>query len=321
MSEMSADEAEIFALIMRVRHAAATHDQAVLSECWLQAPYSARWNASRVGGLFVWQGWDEISERIVQSLTDEKGMPRPIDTAEIANLNIRVSGDIGWVTFTRSYPGVPAHRAGPDAAHHIRIVERHGGRWKLVFNGFLDPGLGRPDIASIRLSADGMVIWMDAAARVLMAEQDDLVVRNGKLRLRHTGGNARLESAVRWAATHNRGMVPGRGVLPLVLEAGEGVPARIWWVIAEGGAIYFTFPPAGGHDQRLDAAAAAYNLSAAQRVVAGRIVAGLALPEIAEAMGVTVSTVRTHLDRIFEKVGVRNQTALVRVLLSAAAPL
>lgn len=321
MSEMSADEAEIFALVMRVRHAAAAQDHATLSDCWLHAPYAARWNASRVGGLFVWQGWDEIAERSLQSMADDKAAPRPIHTAEIANLNIRVSGDMGWVTFTRSYPGVPAHRAGPDAAHHIRIVERHDGKWKFVFNGFLDPGLGRRDIASIRLAPDATVIWMEPAAEALVAEQDDLVVRNGKLRLRHSGADARLQAAVRWAATHNRGMVPGRGALPLVLEAGEGLPARIWWVIAEGGAIYFTFPPVGGHDQRLDAAAAAYSLSAAQRIVAGHIVAGLTLPEIAAAMGVTASTARTHLDRVFEKAGVRNQTALVRVLLSAAAPI
>ena len=72
--------------------------------------------------------------------------------------------------------------------------------------------------------------------------------------------------------------------------------------------------------QRLDGAAAVYNLSRAQRLVAGYIVDGHALPDIAEAMGITVSTVRTHLERIFVKTGVRNQTALVRVLLSVGAP-
>ncbi len=55
--------------------------------------------------------------------------------------------------------------------------------------------------------------------------------------------------------------------------------------------------------------------SAAQRIAADHIAAASTLPEIAAAMGVTASTARTHLDRVFEKAGVRNQTALVRVLL------
>ena len=36
-------------------------------------------------------------------------------------------------------------------------------------------------------------------------------------------------------------------------------------------------------------------------------------------MGTTESTARTHLNRVFDKTGVRTQPALVRVLLSAPA--
>ena len=67
-------------------------------------------------------------------------------------------------------------------------------------------------------------------------------------------------------------------------------------------------------------AAVVYGLSPAQKLVAGHIVAGLSIGEIAEAMQIKPNTVRTHLDRIFEKTGVRNQTALVRVLLSIVTP-
>jgi DNA-binding CsgD family transcriptional regulator len=37
-------------------------------------------------------------------------------------------------------------------------------------------------------------------------------------------------------------------------------------------------------------------------------------------LGITANTARTHLDRIFDKTGVRTQPALVRALLSVAAP-
>jgi len=55
--------------------------------------------------------------------------------------------------------------------------------------------------------------------------------------------------------------------------------------------------------------------------LAALVVEGLALAEIARRMGVTVNTARTHLNRVFDKVGVRTQSALVRVLLTAIAPL
>jgi DNA-binding CsgD family transcriptional regulator len=42
--------------------------------------------------------------------------------------------------------------------------------------------------------------------------------------------------------------------------------------------------------------------------------------EIAAMLGITANTARTHLDRIYDKTGVRTQPALVRALFSVAAP-
>jgi DNA-binding CsgD family transcriptional regulator len=47
---------------------------------------------------------------------------------------------------------------------------------------------------------------------------------------------------------------------------------------------------------------------------------GLSLVDISARMGITANTARTHLNRIFDKTGVRTQPALVRVLLTAMAP-
>ena len=63
-----------------------------------------------------------------------------------------------------------------------------------------------------------------------------------------------------------------------------------------------------------------YGLSPAQQRVAALVAEGLSLAEIATRMAITANTARTHLNRIFEKTGVRTQTALVRVLLSAVTP-
>jgi DNA-binding CsgD family transcriptional regulator len=87
------------------------------------------------------------------------------------------------------------------------------------------------------------------------------------------------------------------------------------------GLIFLTFGSPELDGKRLAQAALTYGLSPAQTQLAGLIAEGLSLTEIALRMGITANTARTHLNRVFDKIGVRTQPALVRVLLSTAAPL
>ena len=59
-----------------------------------------------------------------------------------------------------------------------------------------------------------------------------------------------------------------------------------------------------------------FGLSAAQQRLAAEIVRGHTLPIAASALGISVNTARTHLNRIFDKTGVHSQAALVRNLYS-----
>ncbi|HWA17463.1 MAG TPA: helix-turn-helix transcriptional regulator [Devosia sp.] len=333
---MTRDEEEIRAVIDRNRIAVWTRDYDAYQRCFVHAPYTARWNASPVSGIHVRQGWDEISGRVQQMFAtyrseDDRriGHANAYET-EIFDLSIRVSGDMAWATFRQKYPNTPSpssnlptrpwHHAGTSPSHEVRFLERHNGEWRIAFLGFLDADAAQSASALLRLDADGVVEWQNEAAAGLLAQEDDLVLRNGRLRVRDARTDARLRAAIKWAAALSAPMVPGRGSLPIVMQAGEGLPSRVWWIIAESGRIYFSLGTPGQDEQRLEAASIVYELSPAQKEVAGHIIAGRTMAEIAEAMGITVNTVRTHLDRVFDKTGVRTQAALVRVLLSAAAP-
>lgn len=321
MVDTSKDEAEILALLKRERLASEAGDYEGFSDNNLHTEYAGRWHASRMLGIFALRGWEEIEPRVRTFSARRRQNPRPVDDGIVENLCIRIHGDIAWLTYTRRYPEVREHRASPEPAHHLRILERHNGEWKLAFYCFLDPGPSASGELRIRLAADGTVLWAGKAERKALEGDDDLVVRAGKLRVRDVRAQQRLTAALAWAAGLQHVVYPARGAVPLVLERGEGLPARVLWVLAENGDIYLVLGDPGRDVQRLDAAAAVYGLSAAQRRVAGLIVEGMPLPEIARAMGVRPATVRTHLERMFVKTGVHNQTALVRVLLSAAAPL
>ena len=80
------------------------------------------------------------------------------------------------------------------------------------------------------------------------------------------------------------------------------------------------FDDTGTSYRRLQNAILVYRLSPAQTRLAQKIADGHDLAAAAEQLGVTVNTARTHLYRMFEKTGVHSQPALVKALLSVAAP-
>ncbi|MDQ6702154.1 MAG: helix-turn-helix transcriptional regulator [Pseudomonadota bacterium] len=58
-----------------------------------------------------------------------------------------------------------------------------------------------------------------------------------------------------------------------------------------------------------------YDLTAAEAEVAVRVLRGHSLQYVADELRVTLSTVRVHLQRVFEKTGTHRQAELVRLLI------
>lgn len=317
------DIAEITALIHRNRIGVWMRDYEMWASCFVHAPYTSRYGWWHMGGSFFRQGWDEISMRLRHELAEHpEPRPRMAFETTVEHLTIRVGADMAWATYEQHYPrfDFEPYGAGPVHIYEARVFERHEGVWKIAFLGMVE-GIRGGDPAHLRLQLDGegrVLSDPDEIAAVLA--DDDLVIRNGKLRVRDSRTDARLQAAIRWAASLDRSHMPYQGVVPVVMEVGEGLPAKVWWVKAQGGVILFS--PSDQHmsEHRLRMAAMVYGLSPAQHRVAALVADGLTLNEIAERMEITPNTARTHLSRIFEKTGVRNQSALVRILLTAIAP-
>lgn len=319
----SDDEAEILALIHASQIATWMRDFAAFEKCFIHAPYTARWNASHATGIFVRRGWEEIAARTRQLMSDPSIQNRAYAyETTVEDLQIRISGDLAWATFNQRYPNVPdkQYPMGPSPTHEARVFGKQDGEWRIAFLCSLSANFSHLGSAILRLAPDGAVQWRSPEADAVLAADDDLVVRGGKLRIRDGRADQKLQAAIRWAASLDATIIPGRGALPIVLDGGEGLPAKVWWIVAEAGAILFSLANKSFDEQRLKAASAVYELSPAQKQVATLIVEGLSLADIATRMKITPNTARTHLDRVFEKTGVRTQSALVRVLLSTAAP-
>lgn len=323
MDEQSDDHAEILALIHANRIAMWTQDFEAYQNCFVHAPHTTRWGWWKPGGTFVRRGWDEISARVLEHFKDPRfNIPAFAFDTEVLNLQVRIGHEMAWALFDQRYPQryLDGHR-GLALTHEVRFFERHGGKWRIAFLGVLDNDAGTANEVTLRLADDGLVLWQSDAATAALEADDDLVIRGGRIRIRDSRSNARLQAAIRWAAQLDSGMMPVRGALPIVLEAGEGLPTKVWWILREGSMILLSLGDRGLSDSRLEMAGAVYGLSPAQKQLARHVSEGLSLNEIAGRMGITPNTARTHLNRVFDKTGVRTQAALVRVLLSAAAPL
>jgi len=272
------------------------------------APHVLRWAFTRHGGLTLRRGWSEIGPR---ARAEMAGLPRPlsefVEDVAIDNLTIRVAGDMAWASFRRTYRLSPVFGAsGPNGPiDELRILERSEGAWRIVVVALLDPGLGGEPI--VQVSADGRIVWVSEDAQRLLTPGDAFVVRAGRLRCRDGRADIRLQAAIRRAHARDRGLMSIRTSVPIAYAAAEAM--QLCWVTGESGMVAVTL-----QDRR----PSALRIAAAVEVFA--IVEGRSAMEFARERGMRPATARTHLRRIFAKVGVATQTGLVRVLVSIQPP-
>lgn len=317
MAESDADRAAIIALIHRNRIAIWTGDYDAWEQCFVHADYTTRWGWWQSGGIFVRRGWDELRKRVRSSGPAIR--PHFAHDTKVLNLSLQIGTDMAWATFDQQYPEPDTlEEGGTGLTHELRVFEKHNGEWKIALVGLLIGAAGGRNV--IRIDAERRVLRINPGVETRLADDDNLVIRNSQLRFRERKLDRELADAVTEAAALDDTYMSTNGAWPIVAEAGEGLPTRIYWVIADGGMILFAFGDQRANEQRLDLAARIYRLSPAQRTLAGHVAEGLTLGQIAERMSITESTARTHLNRVFEKTGVRTQPALVRVLLSTISP-
>ncbi|MES2833225.1 MAG: helix-turn-helix transcriptional regulator [Pseudomonadota bacterium] len=84
----------------------------------------------------------------------------------------------------------------------------------------------------------------------------------------------------------------------------------------EAGVVVLARPPRQVEQRAAHIAGMVFGLTRAEAAVAGLLTTGLSASEIAHRQGVGVGTIRTHIRRLFEKTGSRNQLALIAAVTS-----
>jgi len=182
----------------------------------------------------------------------------------------------------------------------------------------------------LMISAACHVIHANAAARQLLDANHLVRLNGGLLEAMTPLASAALRSAVRAAGSRTEDQHPRRAIPVLMRDGnvgalhvlpltdhnrgdgdgdGDGVVAAV--LVADIGAA-FVAPT--------EVAATLFNFTATEARVFQHIVSGQTQAETAEAMGVGRATVKSHLMRIYDKVGVHRQAGLVQVAASLALP-
>lgn len=183
--------------------------------------------------------------------------------------------------------------------------------------------------AALLLDRNGRIIHANDPAEMLLTAGDGLSFdRNGRLQLAAIlpTESAALARALALASDVAAGASVGlsepvrvtrpSGTGPLlVIPVPLPPPAFELWELADSARVLvLIIDPGARNFAPASALQSGFSLTGAEARVAMLVGSGLSGPQAAQALGVAPATVKTHLSRCFEKMGVRSQVELARML-------
>lgn len=325
---MTEDQQAILELIERETTTFLCRDFEAWADCWIHDEGVRRLGAL-MGGLMDYQeGWVTGSDS-VRNIFEKFPIPNPAaaQTIRRSNISIRVSGEMAWASFDQYGERSDDPLVTVGLSHQIRIVEKQHARWRISMAGHGDTGLAYFDFPAIRIDEACRIEWMNTAAREELGTHPALTKSGAYLRGRYGADDKRLRRTVKEVSgltiMERRPSLPqprGRIADPVVLTGGSADGQYIAWVSAPDGMLLVTFRDRKNERTRLSEAADLFRLSPAQSRVAELVLEGRNVQQIAEKLDVSASTAKTHLSRVFDKTGARNQPALVAKLLGVSPP-
>jgi DNA-binding CsgD family transcriptional regulator len=177
--------------------------------------------------------------------------------------------------------------------------------------------------ATLLIGANGRIVHANARAFALLAAGNPLSARDGRLFAADAETDRELQTIFS-AVNHGDTTLGGKGVaLPLTQKDGKHFVAHLLPLTRgarrRAGQVYAAVAALFVHEATFrtpslpEVIAKAYSLTPAELRVLVAVVEVGGVPEVADALGIAETTVRTHLGRLYEKTGVRRQADLVRL--------
>ena len=219
------------------------------------------------------------------------------------------------------------HRATMQLiAPHLRLAAEVGRRLEGISRIAAGPAFDALAEGVIILDGAARVVFANASAQALLSAGDGMTIRHARLCASVAADMGVLQSAIASATSARAFARSGRTFTlqrpslkrPLMVVVAPLAVEAAWFLAHPPAAILFVNDPKQSCAVPLpDQLRAAFGLTRTEALVAARIFEGEGLRPAAEALGMGVTTARTHLQRIFDKTGTRKQAELVRILARA----
>lgn len=321
---LTSDEEAVMRVIAAETASYYLKDFASFENCWAHEPYIRRMGWFTEGGVSDTWGWTEMRRLVLRHFKENPTIIRYAGQTRRENLVVQVAGDMAYATFDEYTPDTTdPHPDDPVPGRAGRVLRFLDGQWRITFHSFI---FHRPEpeiTPTLRVGPDGAVRTLNKPAARLIAQGDVLAIRRGRLAATNDRATQSLRTAIRTVADRDDVLDGLRLRIPVLLHQSDDDALCVCWVVTEGtgdGSVLVSLNNLTFAIDKIDAAATLFGLSAAQRRLAELIATGHDIVVCSGLLGISVNTAKTHLQRIFDKTGVRSQSALVRTLLSIERP-
>lgn len=313
------DRAGIIAVIEEESAAWLRGDLDAWASCWLQDERAQHVTARPSVGGRVLRGFPAILDYMTPYF---RGMlaigVQPQDIAR-EKWCISVGDGMAWATFDQLIPLKATSDGAPGRHNQMRVLEQVDGVWKIAALFQIPNRIGYYGCPWVRVDARGEILEASANAVSALKVHGSLKSVAGRLSGRTGPARDKLKKALIDAHKMIERQM-ARPPVALVLNDADTDSISLSWVTTADLMIVILLGDDGLLSDRIASAGESYRLTRAQMRVAEAVARGSDLSQTAAMLGVKTSTVRTHVRRMFEKVSVKSQPALMRALLSVEAP-
>lgn len=254
----------------------------------------------------------------------------------LATLLAKSAGQFGSLSFFRDIDKpnfgtteiVALQRLSPHIRRAVMIADMLDAR--SLERDMLAAMLDRLAVGIVLTGSDGHIVHANHAAARYLEDGRTLRSNDNKLAARDPASARELAQAVAEAASGTTVDIPRSGIV-VSLKGSAGCDLAAWVLPLDGGlrrelgagfahvAVFLrelgdTSPfPAELFVRR-------YGITPAECRVLMLVVQGMTIADAARTIGISLPTAKTHLARLFEKTGTKRQADLVRLAMSALAP-
>ena len=173
------------------------------------------------------------------------------------------------------------------------------------------------------------IVHTNAAAEAMLAAGDPIVVRDGRIAVQSTTTTSSLQSAIAQAAKDEAALGQKGIGIPIPRPSGDPLVIHVLplrrshmrsGLIQRAAAALFVASASGPPQLPHDALIQLYDLTPAEIRIFELICEGQTRDAISTLLGISISTVKSHLIHVFEKTGCRRQVDLVRLAKSLTFP-